>query len=84
MQVRGLQIEPAADHLVKAQWVRLADVFVIGPVMVYFGARAYHEPLWLRALMVGLGAGTIIYNGRNYVAVARHEAAHSRPTAGPL
>jgi len=51
----------------KSQGIRVLDVFVIGPMMIYFGVKAKNEPTWLRALMIGSGVATIVYNGRNYL-----------------
>jgi hypothetical protein len=51
----------------KSQWVRLVDVFVIGPLMVWGGvrlARSRH-PIAGGSLAT-FGAATVIYNARNY------------------
>jgi len=51
----------------KTQWIRLADVFFIGPLMTYVGARySRKQPVagWTLAL---LGVGTVLYNGMNYL-----------------
>lgn len=50
----------------KAQAIRLADVFFIGPFMIY---SAYKKKLSKadRATLVGLGIATIVYNGINYL-----------------
>ena len=52
----------------KSQWVRLADVFVIGPLMVWAGvklARSRH-PIAGGSLAV-LGTATVVYNAKNYL-----------------
>lgn len=51
----------------KSQFVRLWDIFALGPAMVYIG---YAEKLetWEKVLLIGAGIGTIIYNGQNYIA----------------
>lgn len=55
------------DQVAKSQAVRLADVFFIGPLMVYGGLR-------LGGLVGGtlavLGVTTVLYNARNYLRVA--------------
>lgn len=50
---------------VKTQWVRLLDVFVYGPFLLYiaFKSEAWYEQLGL----LFLGATTITYNARNYL-----------------
>lgn len=49
----------------KGQDIRLLDVFLIGPLMIWAGYRLRKEPLGL--LLMGAGAGTIILNYSNYV-----------------
>ncbi len=50
---------------VKTQWVRLLDVFVYGPFLLYiaFKSEAWYEQLGL----LFLGATTITYNARNFL-----------------
>ena len=50
----------------KPQSVRLLDVFVFGPVMIY-AATQPRLSVELRAVLFWLGAGTILYNGINYL-----------------
>ena len=45
----------------KSQIIRLADVFVIAPYMVYVG-RKYNRPA-----MTALGVATALYNGNNFI-----------------
>ena len=52
----------------KAQSVRLFDVFVLGPAMVYAGTRLKNTPN-LAALLALSGVGTILFNGANYVRI---------------
>ena len=55
------------DPEVKAQPVRLLDVFVIGPVMIWGGyaldGRGNHL---VGAVLALFGLTTIVYNARNY------------------
>jgi hypothetical protein len=74
----------AAYEDVKAQPVRLADVFVFGPLMIYSGLGKA-TPNWLRVGMVIIGAGTIVYNLYNYFEVERRKvSALSGMEAGPM
>lgn len=50
----------------KTQTIRLVDVFLLGPFMIWFGAKA-DMPEWARWTMIAAGAGTILYNGTNYI-----------------
>jgi hypothetical protein len=50
----------------KTQGVRLADVLLVGPFMIWFGAQA-RAPEWAKQSMIGLGVLTILYNGSNYL-----------------
>lgn len=49
----------------KSQEVRLFDVLVLGPFMIAMALTSRPPPL-LRVLMGVAGAGTILYNLRNY------------------
>lgn len=58
---------------IKAQGVRMADVLVFGPLMIYAGlGRA--TPMWVRTGMVIIGVGTIVYNLANYLTIEKEEA----------
>jgi hypothetical protein len=48
----------------KAQWVRLADVFFVGPLMIVGGRRLRGS---LGDALGLLGVLTIVYNGVNYL-----------------
>jgi hypothetical protein len=49
----------------KAQNVRLFDVFILGPFMIWAGMQLKDD--WAKAAMIAAGAGTIVYNGQNYL-----------------
>lgn len=53
----------------KTQWVRLVDILVYGPYLVYLGLirSAYTFSEWERTGLLFLGATTISYNLRNYI-----------------
>lgn len=48
----------------KAQVIRLIDVFALGPFMVY---SARYLPKKYREVMAISGILTIVYNGKNYL-----------------
>jgi hypothetical protein len=52
----------------KSQWVRLLDIFVLGPFMIYYAIQTAGEVGWEMAggLFV-VGVLTILYNGMNYI-----------------
>ena len=60
-----------------AQYIRLLDVFGIGPLMIYAGVKA-DLPGWARGSLILFGVTTIGYNGMNYLAVEeeRKERVH--------
>ena len=64
------QAVAVAEGEVKAQGVRLADIFVFGPLMLYAGL-GQETPKWLKLGMVIIGGGTIIYNLVNFMDIAR-------------
>ena len=62
----------SCGHINKRQWVRLLDIFVLGPVGLYIGYKIYQgrgeelTPL-LGILVMVYGILTTVYNGSNYV-----------------
>lgn len=63
--------EPPPD-IGKPQAVRLADIAVFGPMMVYAGLGK-KAPRWVRWGLVIVGVGTIIYNFHYYMVNRRAE-----------
>jgi hypothetical protein len=54
----------------KSQGVRLFDVFVLGPFMVWAASRQEEGlPGWARLGLLLGGLGTILYNGKNYLEI---------------
>lgn len=54
----------------KAQGVRLFDVFLLGPALIWLGACANRDLRpWEKAGLVIVGAGTILYNGANFLQI---------------
>ena len=55
------------NELAVTQWIRIADVLVIGPLMIYVGVAGRPSlPPWVSNAIVAAGVGTIVYNGVNY------------------
>lgn len=50
----------------KSQWVRLGDIFIFGPLLIY--VAIYIPNVWLKILIILIGASTITYNLKNYLA----------------
>jgi hypothetical protein len=50
----------------KTQTIRLLDVFLIGPLMIYFGYMSKHVSIF-SMLLTFFGATTITYNLKNYI-----------------
>lgn len=48
------------------QMIRLIDVFLIGPLLIYTSFQK-SLPNWLRLSLLIIGVSTIVYNGNNYL-----------------
>lgn len=48
------------------QHVRILDVVVVAPFLIYVGMRK-ELPQTIRAMLIGLGIATLLYNGINYL-----------------
>lgn len=53
-----------------AQYVRILDVFAIGPLMIYAGLKAESLPKWAKLGLIFFGVTTIGYNAMNYFSVS--------------
>lgn len=53
----------------KTQWVRIFDIFLYGPYLIYlsFQDETYKISDREKIFLIGLGATTITYNLRNYL-----------------
>ncbi len=51
----------------KSQWIRLVDVFIYGPILIYAATQVSSR--WLQIVLVLMGATTITYNLRNYLSI---------------
>jgi hypothetical protein len=56
----------------KSQNIRLIDVFVIAPILIYAGMQK-SQPEWLRYSLIGIGIATLYYNGKNYLVNRKSE-----------
>lgn len=68
---RGGSVD-SCGHINKRQWVRLLDIFILGPFGLYLGYLIYNgrndeitKPVAFLIMVYGLL--TIIYNGANYI-----------------
>lgn len=65
----------------KTQTVRLLDVFVIGPVMLWAGAQRGKLSDPMKFALIAIGIGTIVFNGANWLAIDR--GIEARASEGP-
>jgi uncharacterized membrane protein len=61
----GLYLGHVSTSGTKTQTIRMLDVVLIGPLMIYFGHRA--ETSLFSILLTFFGATTITYNLKNYM-----------------
>ena len=52
------------QHIQKTQWIRVFDVFLLGPAMIYAGSE-YKMPFIFKFILIGSGIGTIAFNLHN-------------------
>ena len=55
----------------KTQTIRLLDVFVLGPFMIWAATQLRNENA--RVAMLAAGVGTIVYNWENYKVAEREK-----------
>lgn len=54
------------ENILDVQNVRLLDVFVVAPFLIYTSTLK-GNPQWVRLSLFLLGSATLIYNGHNYL-----------------
>ena len=69
---RDTKTVDVCGHMNKRQWVRLLDIFILGPVGIYIGYKIYKGSFdeltpFLGLLVIVYGVTTVLYNGSNYV-----------------
>ena len=70
-------LDPEHDDVGKGQLMRLADIFVLGPYMIWSARGVSHT--YLRTGMTLLGLGTIIYNANNLLRIYRAQRGEGIP-----
>ena len=63
-------MNPEPEPLVKSQSVRLLDVFVLGPLMVYAATKLPKRSRPLAYALGFFGVTTVLYNAKNYAEIA--------------
>jgi len=54
------------------QYVRLLDVFLLAPVMIY--ASTFKAlPDWVRLVLLVSGVATLVFNGKNYLEIEKQK-----------
>jgi hypothetical protein len=64
---RPVNALPPGAELPKAQTVRLGDVFLLGPLMIWGGIQLRDQYPYRGGWLAVAGAATIFYNGYNYL-----------------
>lgn len=57
----------------KTQWVRLIDVFLYGPFLIWVAMTMTSEYFLVSAVLLVMGATTITYNLKNYLSICHME-----------
>jgi hypothetical protein len=55
---------------IKSQFVRLFDIVIYGPILLYIGIKYFSKQLSILTFMLFLGSTTISYNLKNYLSNA--------------
>jgi hypothetical protein len=62
------------NQTVKTQAIRLADVALVGPLMIWGGVKTANENPVPGMTLLLFGIGTIIYNASNFISIERKRA----------
>lgn len=67
MVIVGLALGYLTTTGTKSQWIRLIDIFILGPLMIWVGWQQWLDTGLAGLAIVFFGATTITYNLRNYL-----------------
>lgn len=56
----------------KSQFVRILDVCLIGPLLIYVGFFVKDSIEWSKYPLISIGIATIIYNGKNFLVQGKY------------
>ena len=59
------------NEILNKQQVRLLDVFLVAPFLIYTSTLK-GNPSWVRLSLLVLGLTTLVYNGSNYLKEAKN------------
>lgn len=62
----------------KSQYVRLGDIFIFGPIIIYAGLQVEDNDL-LSIILIIIGASTMAYNYKNYEAERQKQGQETLP-----
>ena len=60
------EVQSTVTEIQKSQNIRLLDVFIIAPILIYAGSKK-ELPKPLRISLYMIGIATAYYNGKNYL-----------------
>ena len=55
------------------QYVRVLDVFLLAPVMIYASQYGKNLPDFVRLVLLVSGICTFVFNGKNYIDIERNK-----------
>jgi len=58
------------DKIISKQNVRLLDVFVVAPIIIY-SSTVNKVPAWLKTSLFIIGSATLLYNGYHFLDEAK-------------
>lgn len=61
------ETQETVTEVSKSQNIRLVDVFILAPIMIYAGATKSNLPKWVKWSLIGMGVATAVYNGKNFL-----------------
>jgi len=60
------ETQETVTEVSKSQNIRLVDVFILAPIMIY--ASTFKAlPIWVRVSLMGMGVATAVYNAKNFL-----------------
>lgn len=68
---------------IKAQPVRLWDIFILAPILIYAGTRKVKLSDNVKSFLVSAAVGIFVYETKNYLEIKQRETEAKRITSLP-
>ena len=65
-------VEQITESDKAVQFIRVVDVLILGPVLIFIGIKYNSLPMWIRIFLIISGIATILFNATRFIKKSRN------------